>query len=76
MQDPELAAIRKRLDVIIALLLQQVDRGGERLSSKAQIQMLSALGVRPVEIADILGKPRNYINKELVLIRRRKARST
>jgi len=62
--------IAKRLDVIISLLLQSVEVDGRKLSLRSQIKHLSEMGLRPIEIAGVLGKNPGYINKELVAIRR------
>ena len=70
MNHKDLAAIEKRLDVVIALLLQLVERNGAKLSAREQIQTLSELGLRPVEIAAILAKKTGYINKELSTLRK------
>jgi len=67
-------AIRQRLDVIIALLLRLIESDGAALSAKEQILMLSNLGLRPVEIAGILGKKTGYINKELSGLRKKGGR--
>lgn len=37
---------------------------------KEQIAILDGLGVRPVDIAVIVGKTPSHVNKELVAIRR------
>lgn len=67
-------AIKQRLDVIIALLLRLIESDGEALSAKEQILALSNLGLRPVEIAGILGKKTTYINKELSGLRKKRGR--
>ncbi len=67
-------AIKQRLDVIIALLLRLIESNGEALSARGQILTLSNLGLRPVEIAGILGKTTGYVNKELSGIRKRGGR--
>jgi len=64
--------ILKRLDVMIAMLIQMVERNGQKLSTREQIGTLADLGLRPIEIAHILGKKTTYINKELSGLRRRK----
>ena len=64
------AALLKRLDVCISLLLRLVEQDGVPLSVREQVRILNMLGLRPVEIAAILGKTQTYINKELVGIRR------
>jgi hypothetical protein len=58
------------LRVIIALMLRgQRDDG---MSLKEQISTLHDLGVRPTDIAQILGRTGTYINKELSIIRKAK----
>lgn len=55
------------LKAIIAVLI----RGGEKqMPLKQQIETLSSLGLRPVEIAEILGKTSTHINKELSGLRK------
>jgi hypothetical protein len=52
--------ILQRLDVIICLLLDSpADEKAVSISSK--VHKLSDLGLKPSEIAMILGKPLNYI---------------
>ena len=65
-----LLEINKRLGVVIALLLRMLPKDGHELSFREQIQLLSELGVRPKEIAEILGRTRGYINKELTTLRK------
>jgi hypothetical protein len=57
------------LRVIIALLLRREEESV--LPLKQQIQMLDDLGVRPTEIAKIIGRSNTYVSKELVGIRRK-----
>jgi hypothetical protein len=56
------------LRVIIALLVRQPDK--ELAPLKKQIEILSNLGMRPVEIAETLGRTQTHINKELAGIRK------
>jgi len=72
MDDNFNAAILKRLDICVALLLQSLERDGARLSRREQIRTLDSLGLRPIEIANILGKTQTYVNKELAGIRKRR----
>ena len=58
----------KLLRVIIALLLRR--DGEQALTLKQQIEALNRLGVRPAEIAEILGRSSTHINKELSGIRK------
>jgi hypothetical protein len=67
-EDP-LESTNRLLKVIIALLL----RGGEeQMPLIQQIETLDGLGLKPKEIAEILGKTGGHINKELTGIRKRK----
>jgi hypothetical protein len=68
--DP-MESTNKLLKVIIAVLI----RGGEKqIPLKQQIETLSNLGLRPVEIAEILGKTATHISKELSGIRKQNKR--
>jgi len=65
--DP-MESTNRLLKVIIAILI----RGGENpMPLKQQIETLSSLSLRPVEIAEILGKTSTHINKELSGLRKR-----
>jgi hypothetical protein len=55
---------------MIALLLRQGQGGPPSL--KQQIETLSDLGLRPSEIALILGRSSTHVNKELTGIRKGK----
>ncbi len=57
------------LMVIIALLLRRKDEA--LLPLNQQIAILHDLGLRPTEMAQILGRSSTYINKELSGIRKR-----
>jgi hypothetical protein len=64
--DP-MESTNRLLKVIIAVLI----RGGENpMPLRQQIETLSGLGLRPVEIAEILGKTSTHINKELSGLRK------
>lgn len=56
------------LRVIVALLLRRKDE--QTLTLRQQIEILSDLGIKPTEIAEILGRTNTYINKELSGIRK------
>lgn len=60
------------LRVIIALLLRQKE--GDVAPLKRQVEILNDLGMRPVEIAETLGRSATYVNKELVGIRKGRKR--
>ena len=72
MEKELLEAIKKRLEVMIALSLRERAAQDKRFSLKDQIQLLDGFGLRPKDIADILGKTGGHVNKELVAIRRAK----
>lgn len=62
--------LNKRLGVVISLLLRMLPKEGTSLTLREQIKMLSNLGLRPKEIANILGRTSRYVNKELSTIRK------
>lgn len=63
-----LALTNRLLKVLIAILM----KGGERqLPLKQQIEMLDSLGLKPKEIAEILGKTNTHVSKELTGIRKK-----
>lgn len=63
-----LESTNKLLRVIVALLLRRKDE--QTLTLRQQIEILSDLGIRPAESAEILGRTDTYINKELSGIRK------
>ena len=64
----DLQSTNKLLMVIIALLIRRKDEN--TLTLRQQIELLNDLGIKPVEIAEILGRTSTYINKELSGIRK------
>ncbi len=70
MDNEALESTNRLLRVIIALLLRRKDQ--EVLTLRQQIATLNDLGLRPTEMAQILGRSNTYINKELSGIRKRK----
>ena len=68
MDKNELQSTNKLLRVIVALLLRRRDE--QTLTLRQQIEILNDLGIKPVEIAEILGRNNTYINKELSVIRK------
>ena len=68
MDKNELQSTNKLLRVIAALLLRRKDE--KTLTLRQQIEILSDLGIKPAEIAEILGRTNTYINKELSGIRK------
>jgi hypothetical protein len=68
MDEETLDSTNRLLRVIIALLVRRKDE--QTLTLKQQIEMLNDLGIRPAEMAQILGKTSTHINKELSGIRK------
>ncbi len=68
MNNNETQSTNKLLRVIVALLLRKRDE--QTLTLRQQIEVLNDLGIKPVEIAEILGRSNTYINKELSGIRK------
>ena len=66
------ASTDRLLKVIIALLLRQKEE--ESVSLKRQIEILNDLGMRPVDIAETLGRTTTYVNKELSGLRKNRKR--
>jgi hypothetical protein len=64
----DLKSTNKLLKVIISLLLRQ--KNEHPLSLRQQIQILDDLGLKPMEMAEILGRSNTYVNKELSGIRK------
>ena len=72
-ESTNITEISRRLDIVIALLLRGLPRGGDAMSLREQIQLLSDLGVRPRDIAEMLGRTQTYVSKELSGLRKAKA---
>jgi hypothetical protein len=63
MENISLESTNRLLKVIISLMLRP--RDDRPMSLKQQIEVLYGLGIRPSEIAEILGRTPGHINKEL-----------
>jgi hypothetical protein len=61
--------INRRLGVVIALLLRRRTEE-DPPSMRDHVKTLSELGLRPSEIATILGRTQGYVNKELTSLRK------
>ncbi|PIP29121.1 hypothetical protein CO134_03940 [Candidatus Kuenenbacteria bacterium CG_4_9_14_3_um_filter_39_14] len=68
MDNNTLESTNKLLRVIVALLLKRKDP--DTLTLRQQIEILNDLGLKPLEIAEILGRSNIYINKELFELRK------
>ena len=69
MENNETQSTNKLLRVIVALLLRLPS--DEKSTLRLQIKILSELGMRPAEIAEIIGRSNTYVNKELSGIRKK-----
>lgn len=67
-----LLELNKRAGVMISLLLRIVQQEKPAISLKDQVQILDNVGLRPRDIADILGRTPTHISKELTGIRKGK----
>jgi hypothetical protein len=72
MEKIELESTNRLLRVMIALLLRRQEEPAPPL--KQQIEVLDNLGLRPSEIAEILGRTSTYVNKELSGLRKSRKR--
>jgi hypothetical protein len=63
-----LESTNRLLKVIVALLLRGKDE--QALTLRQRIEILYDLGLKPVEIAEILGRTNIHVNKELTGIRK------
>lgn len=63
--------INKRLAVIIGLLIRNLPNSDSTLL-REQVVMLHELGMRPIDIAVVMGKSTNHINVELSASRNQK----
>lgn len=70
----QLLELNKRLGVMISLLLRMVPREGPGISLKEQVRILSDLGMRPRDIAEIVGRTASHVNKELAGLRKERSK--
>jgi hypothetical protein len=68
MDSDGLALTNRLLKVIIAVLIKG---GDQQMSLKQQIETLDNLGLKPKDIAEILGKTNTHVSKELTAIRKK-----
>jgi DNA-binding NarL/FixJ family response regulator len=64
MDEALLANINKNLEVVIGLLIRALP-GADTTEAGDQIVMLSKMGMRPKDIAKVLGKTENTVNVTL-----------
>ena len=60
--------INRNLEVIVGLLIRST-QGADAASLRDRIVLLDGLGMRPKDIARVLGKSPTHISKELSLAR-------
>lgn len=72
MINEDISELNKRLGVVISILLRIIPQEGLSISLKEQVRILDDLGMRPRDIAEILGRTQPHINKELVGLRKLK----
>lgn len=70
----ELKYLRGRMNLIIRLLFRVIKEDDKALSERKKIELLSLLGLRPKEIAEVLGKKQSYVTKELTELRKDRER--
>lgn len=70
----QLLELNKRLGVMISLFLHMVPREKPDISLKEKVRILDDLGMRPRDIAEILGRTQPHINKELAGLRKEKSK--
>ncbi len=68
--------LNKRLGVVISLLLRMTSKDRPGISLKEQVRILGDLGIRPRDIADILGRTPTHITKELAGLHKEKNKKT
>ena len=72
MSEADIREINERLGVIIALLAKAIPKASDGIALREQIGLLSDLGMRPKDIAEILGRTQTYVGKELAGLRKGK----
>ncbi len=72
-EDQYQTAVLKRLDTLISLLLEPLP-AGDSTSVSEKVRRLLNLGLGAAEVAEILGKPTNYVTA--VIAKRKKRPKT
>lgn len=67
MNDDQFEKLMKKIDILIKLTA--MNTFGDR-NLKEKVQMLSGLGLKPIEIARVLGKSKNYVYVTLSHLRK------
>ena len=71
MDDKQFRELMGKLDLLIKLTALNVAKD---MKVKEQVRLLYSLGVKPSEIARILGKTQNYVNVTLHKIRKEESK--
>jgi hypothetical protein len=58
----ETSAVVRRLDAVLAILLELIDEESKKASITRRITLLHLSGLKPSEIARIVGKTSVYVN--------------
>ena len=69
MNEKELVRVNRKIDVLIALFLRALPKGGS-LKIREQIRILNEIGLGPSEIAGIIARTPKFVSKELAGIRK------
>jgi hypothetical protein len=64
----------RRLNAIINLLIETAELEGKPLSMSKRIELLSAAGLRPIEISQLLSRTPGYVTKELTVMRKSRSK--
>lgn len=67
MNDDQFEKLLEKMDILIKLTA--MNTYGDR-NLKEKVQMLSGLGLKPIEIAHVLGKSKNYVYVTLSNLRK------
>jgi len=62
----------KRLDAVINVLLETARPNGEEIKVRDKVRILASVGLRPIEIARILGIKVTHVSVELHKLRKSK----
>lgn len=63
----------KKLDLLIALILRSQSTDNKVMNLREQVSWLNEKGLRPTEIATLLGKTMSYVTKEMSLVKKQKS---
>lgn len=61
-ENSETSAVVRRLDAVLAVLLELIDEEGKKASITRRVKLLHLAGLKPSEIARIVGKTSVYVS--------------